>query len=169
MTARKDGGRRQRRNTTDLEVLGAAPAKVPPPPHPSEGPRLYAETVAMWAEFWASDVAGAVTKADRPALVRLFRAYDDRERAARIVRKTPLSTGSQGQTIVHPLSKELARLDVLITGLEDPRARLGLGLAATGLAKSVEELNREYSAAEELEVIDGDLVDEDEDPRRVAK
>jgi hypothetical protein len=174
MTARKTGGRRQRRNTTDLEVIGGAPASAcPPAPHPATGPKLYAETVELWASFWASDVAGAVTPADRPALVRLFRAYDERERYARKVRKDPLSTGSQGQPILHPFTKELARLDSLIGSLEDrfgltPRARLGLGLQATGLRKSVEELNREFAAPDELEVIDGDVVD-DVDPRRAAR
>jgi hypothetical protein len=171
MSARKQGGRRQGRGTTDLEVVHGAPQACPAAPHP-QGGRLYVETVRLWEEFWGSDVAGAVSSADMPALARLFRAIDQRERYERVVRKSPLSTGSQGQPILHPFTKEIARLDSLITGLEDrfgitPKARLGLGLQATGLRKSVEDLNREFNAPE---VLEAELVDDaDEDPRQVAR
>ncbi len=155
-------------------MIGGAAVSVPPPPHPATGPKLYVETVAQWHAFWGSDVAGAINEADMPALTRLFRMLDERERYSRITRKEPLSKGSTGQVVVHPLSKQIASLDSRITSLEDrfgitPRARLGLGLQATGLRKSVEELNREFAAEEDLELIEGELVDDDEDPRRVAR
>lgn len=155
--ARKDPAVRQRRNTRDIG--DASPARsVPAPPHP-DGRKLLVQTVAAWSSFWQSDLSGLVLAADRPALARLFRMYDMRERLERVYQKQPFSVGSTGQLVSHPASKEIASLDGRILALEDrfgitPMGRLKLGVTFGAAAKSLEALNAEF----------GDDT-EDEDPR----
>ena len=117
------------------------------------------QTVAAWSSFWQSDLSGLVLAADRPALARLFRMYDMRERLERVYQKQPFSVGSTGQLVSHPASKEIASLDGRILALEDrfgitPMGRLKLGVTFGAAAKSLEALNAEF----------GDDT-EDEDPR----
>jgi P27 family predicted phage terminase small subunit len=121
-----------------------------------------AETTKAWVSFWESEIAGLVTDPDMPALTRLFRMYDQRTRYERIVLKTPFVTGSTGQTVSHPASKEIASLDGRILQLEDrlgitPMARLKLGITFGAAAKSLEDMNRDF---------EDDPDGEEEDPRR---
>jgi P27 family predicted phage terminase small subunit len=155
MPQRKARDRRQGRATADLGIVKAPVEAVPPIPHPRGG-QLLAETAAAWATFWGSELAGLVTEADLPALVRLFRSYDLRERFARIVTRSPMVAGSKGQPRVNPAAGELASLDGRISALEDrfgltPLARFRLGLTFGAAARSIEKLNEGFDDDDDTE------------------
>ena len=119
-------------------------------------------TREAWECYWSSSLPQLLTEADRPALIRLFDLYDQRERISRVFHREPFSTGSTGQKIVNPAARELASLDGRIIALEDrfaitPLARMKLGITIGEAAHSLDDLNREFD-------------DEDgnnEDPRRL--
>ncbi|MDO8391049.1 MAG: hypothetical protein Q7V57_11215 [Actinomycetota bacterium] len=124
---------------------------------------------AAWATFWKSDVAGLVVDADRPALDRLFEYYELRARMLTAFMSEPFSTGSTGQTVVHPAAKEMASLDTRIVALEDrfgitPAGRLKLGIVLGAAAKSLEEMNARFTDGAGGEEEDDDEVD----PRRAG-
>ena len=165
MSQRKAPEQRQRRGTRDLAVVADAPPPCPPPPHPSNRQRLLAVTVEAWEAFWSDPLLSNLVKpADGPALARLFRLYDERERMEREYRRARMSTGSTGQLVVNPAAKELASLDGRIDKLEaafgiTPKARLALGISMGAAARSIEDINRMF---DEDEVADDA---HDEDPR----
>lgn len=151
--ARKTPETRQRRNTPDIGNAEKAAGPAPTPPHP-ESRKLLVQTVRAWNEFWASDLSGLVLTADRPALARLFRMYDLRERMERQLLKQPFVLGSTGQLVSHPAAKEIASLDGRIVALEDrfgitPLARLKLGVTFGQAAKSLEAINADFDLDEE--------------------
>lgn len=159
---RKPPATRQRRNTPDIGDARKAKSGPPAAPHP-DGKRLLVQTVNAWKEFWESDLSGLVLQADRPALARLFRMYDMRERLDRTYQKQPFSVGSTGQLVSHPAAKEIASLDSRILALEDrfgitPMARLKLGVTFGAAAKSLEAINADFNETDE---------DEETDPRGV--
>lgn len=162
MPPRKPADRRQGKGTRDVGAVSAVATSVPSAPHPS-GSKLLAATVEAWETFWSDELAGLVKPADMPALVRLFRMYDLRERMERQLLKQPFAEGSTGQIVVHPASKEMASLDGRILALEDrfgitPAGRLKLGVVFGAAARSLEELNRDFDHDDEI----------DADPRRLA-
>lgn len=119
-----------------------------------------------WAAFWASELASLVLPADRSALVRLWSLYDMRERMLRAAVVAPFVEGSTGQMTTHPALKEVGSLDGRITALEDrfgitPKGRLALGITMGAAAKSLAEMNRQFSAGS---TADGG----GPDPRRAA-
>lgn len=167
MSARKPAETRQRGKRT--RDIGAPPVRavgtVPALPQ-SEKPLLKA-TQEAWAAFWSTEpLAALVMPADRPALDRLFRMYDLRERLERMVIRQPFMEGSTGQPVVNPAAKEVASLDGRILQLEDrfgitPMARLKLGIAFGEASRSLDRLNEGF---------DDDDADDDrdeEDPRAV--
>lgn len=120
---------------------------------------LLARTVKAWEMFWTSEISGLVVDADREALDRLFCLYDTRERMQRTFLEKPFTTGSTGQTVVHPAAKEVAALDERILRLEDrfgitPSARLKLGIVLGAAARSLEEMNRDFDTYEEEDDVD---------------
>ena len=130
------------------------------------------KTRDQWAAFWGSDVAAVCSPpTDLPALERLFSLYDERERCARAIRKSPLVTGSQGQPVLNPLSRQVGAVDPEIRQLEDrfgltPMARLKLGVRFGQAAQSLDSLNDslihgddEEETDPRLEVIDGSASD----------
>ena len=147
---KKPASRRVRTQTRDIGLVSIAPAaKAPPPPHPATGKKLLKQTVDAWTSFWESELASLVKPSDTPALVRLFRMYDTRERFERLVLAQPMVPGSMGQPKVNPAAAEVASLDTRITALEDrfglsPAARLKLGITFGAAAKSLEDLNRGF-------------------------
>lgn len=130
----KPSGMRQRRNRKDLAVvLEATAIDRQEPPDPQDA--WLQATKARWAEFWSSQVALAVEVSDRPALLRLFSLYDERERAMRGYRARRTVNGSQGQPRVNPLAQVVATFDAEIRQLEiqfgmtpASRARLGISV-----------------------------------------
>lgn len=169
MPPRKPPDRRQGRGTNDAEVAPATAGapwrygrhRPPPPPHlPKQ--KLLAQTVTSWKTFWDSELAQLVLPADLPALQRLFRMYDARERLERTFMSKPFVDGSTGQLVAHPAAKVVASLDTAIDRLEPrfgitPKGRLELGVTFGAAAKSLEEMNRAFEED-----------DEDDDPRRKA-
>lgn len=149
MPRRKSPEQRLRSNSPELGVIdGDVEVLAPAPPHPATQ-ELLAETVEAWEEFWASELARLVNRSDRPALARLFRMYDMRERMERVHAEQPFVEGSTGQLVSHPAAKEIASLDGRILALEDrfgitPMARLKLGVTFGAAAKSLEDLNRGF-------------------------
>lgn len=165
--AEKRTGRQRRKSTSKVVELqrkrGASAATFPPP----ENEWLVA-TKNRWAMFWQSDLAQLVIpETDDVALRRLFELYDERERTNTVVKNEGrLTTGSQGQLVLHPLLKYLAELDKEIRALEDrfgctPMARLRVGAKFGEVAKSLEDLNRGFDNDDEEEA-------GEEDPRRKA-
>jgi hypothetical protein len=164
VSTRKPAERRQRGSrTADVGTITPLPTTSPPAPHPT-GHRLLDDTVEAWDSFWDSPVSALVNSADMPALRRLFQMYDSRERFEREVRKQPYTTGSTGQVVVNPATKEIASLDSRIDRLEErfgitPKGRLGLGVVLGQAQRSLEEMNRAF---------DDDTDEEEHDPRRVT-
>lgn len=119
-----------------------APVKVPRPPK-----GLAPEVRRAWAAYWRSPMATLAQEVDRPAIARLFRLYDQHERAMAALNVALVVKGSQGQLRVNPVADYVSKLDTQILRLENEfgltpmsRARLGLTIAQGQL--TVEELNR---------------------------
>ncbi|MEU1596194.1 P27 family phage terminase small subunit [Streptomyces sp. NPDC005708] len=174
--ARKDPERRQRRNAArDLEVV-ADPLAAPPEVHvPSPPAGLLKRTRERWAAYWASPVARlADPVSDLPALERLFALYDDLERSnATVKRRGHMVTGSQGQAVLNPLLRHIQVTQGEVRQLEDrfglsPRARLSLNVTLGEAAKSLADLNSEFTAGGEddddprFDVVDGEVLDDSE-------
>ena len=158
----KHGGRRSSSSSKALE-LAPAPTATPDPPA-----GLLKKTRDQWVAFWSSDVAGVVASAtDMPALERLFTLYDERERYSRAVKKSPLVTGSKGQMVLNPLSRQVGALDPEIRQLEDrfgltPMARLKLGIKLGAARRTLDDLNDSLAEVDEneddprLEIVESD-------------
>lgn len=158
----KPDDRRQRRNKRPAltVVHGIKPRRVPAPPVPDG---LLVATRKLWTRYWAAPISRIVEASDEPAIVRLFRLYDERDRAYRGIRKRGrLVVGSQGQEVLNPLAKYIAQCDAEIRSLEDrfglsAKARLQLGITFGEAQKTLEDLNRDL-----------DVDDDDRDPRLEA-
>jgi P27 family predicted phage terminase small subunit len=158
--APKDPEKRQRRNgAAPLEAItgGMAPVEVPVPPA-----GLLKGTRERWSAYWASPVAQlADPVSDLAALVRLFRLYDDLERSHNAVRRQGhMVRGHRDQQVMNPLLKHMQLLMAEVRQLEDrfglsPRARLSLNVTLGEAAKSLADLNAEFTAGG----------DDDDDPR----
>lgn len=172
--ARKDPEKRQRRNAAkDLAVVAEAAMDVPEPPSPPAG--LLKATRDRWADYWSSPVAKlADPVSDLTALERLFRLYDDLERTNRTVREQGhMVRGSKGQMVLHPLLRHTQVTQAEIRQLEDrfglsPRARLSLNVTLGEAAKSLADLNSEFTGGGDddddprFDVIDGEVLDDSE-------
>lgn len=132
---------RQNRERRDL---GLVPLECHPAPIPNAPTGLLASVRRTWADFWASPLAqNVVLPTDIPALERLWRLYDERERSSRAARRQRIVVGSQGQPVLHPLLRYVAELDAEIRQLEDrfgltPLSRLRLGITQ---GQALESLN----------------------------
>jgi phage terminase small subunit len=119
---------------------------VPPSRAPAPPAGLLKATGARWATFWTSPVAAAADPVtDLPAVERLFRAYDEVERAGRAFRKQRIVPGSTGQPTLNPLGRYIAQLTSEITALEDrlgltPKARLALGIQMGEARRTLDDL-----------------------------
>ena len=131
--------RRMGTSAAAIEAAGAV-SVVPDPPR-----GLLKKTRSAWVDFWGSDVARAVDAAsDMPAIERLFRLRDDRERAHRTATKSPLVAGSQGQSVANPMWAVVQKCDVEIRALEDrfglnSKSRLQLGIHLLDARKKAKE------------------------------
>jgi P27 family predicted phage terminase small subunit len=150
------------RTKAELAVVELpAASALPPPPPPPVG--LLKVTREEWTAYWTSPVSALVTDTDRPAIERLFRSRDDRERLRRQVRRIgTVVPGSKGQPVLNPLLRQIDTLDRTIQGLEDrfgftlaSRLRLGIRPEVETPA-SLDELNRG--------IYDQDGPDGDDDP-----
>ena len=168
MSQRKSPERRQgkagtTRDVGDVVDIKPGVSRAPAAPHwPRQ--RLLAETVHLWETFWASGLARLVEEPDVPAVRRLFRMYDERERMDRIFAKSPFVEGSTGQVVAHPAARLIASLDERIAKLEPrfgltPKGRMDLGIAFGAAAKSLEDLNQEFDDDEGAAEVEGYDVD----------
>jgi hypothetical protein len=152
----------------DLDLVG--PLEIPELPEDLE---LLPATREWWDAYWISDVAKAVqADTDARGVIRLAWLYDERDRVASTLRKldSPTAVGSQGQMIIHPLTKYLGQLDGEIRQLEDrfglsPRARIALGIELTKARRSLADLyksgdpkkgEKKEAQPAKLELIGGD-------------
>jgi P27 family predicted phage terminase small subunit len=156
----------RRRELTLVQGDEAPLVKVPRPPK-----GLVPEVRRAWAAYWRSPMARLAQDVDRPAITRLFRLYDQLERAMAAVSVALVVKGSQGQVRVNPVADYVAKLDTQILRLENElgltpmsRARLGLTIAQGQL--TVEELNRvasEYgSRDEDPRVVEAEAIEAEE-------
>jgi hypothetical protein len=142
-----------------VAVIQAAQSAVPDVPAPS-GRWLKASKEA-WVDFWTSTVAGVVTTADMPGLLRLFEHRDLQARALSRYRRKPYVNGSTGQPVTNPAFGEAMKLESAAVALEDrlglsPKARAALGIVFGQAAMTAADLNK--MAAEET----GDGFDADD-------
>ena len=157
---------RLRANTERLDVglltTNATQAVDIPTPLPPDG--LLPLTTAAWAAYWASPLAQIVTTGtDLMALRRLFRFYDEQERAMVAYRRGRTVRGATGQTRLNPVLSAIAPSDIL--ALEDrfglnPRSRLVLGVILGDAARRLADLNRDLGEDDDepdprLIVLDG--------------
>lgn len=169
----KDPEKRQRRNAAkDLAVVTEAADSSEVPTSPAG---LLKATRDRWVDYWSSPVAKlADPVSDLPALERLFRLYDDLERTNRTVREQGhMVLGSKGQMVLHPLLRHTQVTQTEIRQLEDrfglsPRARLSLNVTLGEAAKSLADLNSEFTGGGDddddprFDVIDGEVLDDSE-------
>jgi P27 family predicted phage terminase small subunit len=138
----KPDDRRKRRNVRGVRVLPFE-VSVPVPPAPAG---LLKTTLSRWEAYWTSPVAAAADRVtDLPLIERYFRAMDESERVGRVFRKARVTAGSQGQIVLHPLSRYLSQLSSELTALEDrlglsPKARAQLGMAIAEAQKTLGDL-----------------------------
>ena len=165
--SRKPEGERKRRSRpAPVTVL---PGGKPAPPPPPAG--LLAVTRDAWIGFWQSPLAQyASARMDLMTLTRLFRMYDEQERAYRALTKPGakrIVDGSKGQPRLSPLYGLIDRLEAKINHLEDrfgmsPRARQNLGIKPDADGPTLDDLNRGLAEG------DADAGGGPEDPRRAA-
>jgi hypothetical protein len=75
---------RHLRQNRERRDVGLIPLQADTPAVPNAPAGLLASVRRAWVEFWASPLAQVVVPAtDMPALTRLWRLYDERERAYR--------------------------------------------------------------------------------------
>lgn len=135
------------------------------PPAPSG---LLKITRDRWDAYWKSSVAQVAEECDLPAIHRLFRNYDQHERAMKVVRKALAVKGSRGQIRVNPVAGYALQLEQQILRLENelgltPMARQRLGLTAAQTQLTVAQMNALVGASDppaEGDVIDVDAYDE---------
>lgn len=161
----KDPARRQRRNARpELGLVhggrGATSSDVELP-----GPRRTwrKATREDFEAFRSSPLAQTLVEADFPALLRLFDLRDEQTVALAAYRRQRVVEGSMGQPRLSPYADMLARLEKLVSPLEDrfgltPLSRLRLGITLGDAARSLDDLAR----------LDDDplvAVDDEDDPR----
>jgi P27 family predicted phage terminase small subunit len=164
----KPADRAQGHRRRELSIVGAEEAPTIKVPRPPKG--LAVDVRKAWAAYWRSPMARLAQDVDRPAITRLFRLYDQHERAMAALQVALVVKGSQGQVRVNPVADYVSKLEVQILRLENElgltpmsRARLGLTIAQGQL--TVEELNRVASehgrADDDPRVIDVEAIEAD--------
>ena len=129
------------------------------------------ELKAEWRALWASQLAATYTESDVPALRRLFEL---RHRVAEFEAEifdgdgTALTTGSTGQTTLHPLLRQADTYRAQILALEDrfglsPQSRLKLGIALGEAHRSLDDMNARIAKR-----VGGTNTDDRSDPRITA-
>jgi phage terminase small subunit len=171
MPPKKPASRRQNRvtKTPEIELVPVAGKIGRAIPVAPDGIRSY--LVDSWAEYWSSPLAQVGDEhTKRAAVTRLWQMYDLRDKHYEAYRAAPLVEGSQGQTVLNPLGRQMAQLETQITALEDrlglnPKAQIGLGISwAQGQAQLASLAERVFHGNE----TPGD--DEDDvDPRELVQ
>jgi P27 family predicted phage terminase small subunit len=171
---RKDPARRQRaashKPASLAMVKPAHDVAATPEGVPSAPDGVGERTERQWLAYWSSPVAKLVDPvSDLPALERLFLLYDDCHQFRESIRKHPMLEGSQGQMVRNPFVKDLKDAQAEIRQLEDrfglsPRARLGLNLTLGATAKTLADLNAEFTGGVDdddprFDVIDGEATE----------
>lgn len=164
MPAKKPADQLQRRNkakSLDAQVIAINTASVPDPPA-----KLSKAMKAEWQRLWTSDIAGHWNQdSDVMGLRRLFSLYDRLAKYERVGDKTPLSEGSTGQQVLHPMLKAADALRTQILALEKEfgltsGARFKNQISLGEASRSLDDLNRAVMDD------DGDEADDDDfDPR----
>lgn len=140
-----------------------AKRKIPPVPQ-----GLLPSVRRSWRVFWESSIPQVLNEVDQRGIRRLFRLYDQHERALEILEKAMLVKGSVGQIRVNPVADLVLKLESAILRLENefgltPMARARLGIALGEAHRSLTDLNRAIPTGE----VDQHAVSPD-DPRLAA-
>jgi P27 family predicted phage terminase small subunit len=128
-------------------------------------PKLCAEALRVWEDFWASDISAAAKRSDHYALRRWIEAVDEREGLMRVVREAQLVDGSQGQPRLNPLFKRLGEVEKHIADFEErfgmtPRARAALGIEVGKAAMTADQLNRMARNGSDQDAPEGGQIEE---------
>lgn len=138
----KRGGRAKALTVIKRDDRFVAPA---PPP----GLRAYGK--AVWADFWTSDVSGAVNMAAHGEdLAWWIRCVDERQHLWDILKAAPLVKGSHGQLMQNPLVRSIRELTHDIQVASDrfgmtPLAQFRMQFTVSEAGKSANELLRMLS------------------------
>ena len=140
---RKPADRRQGYGTNDVTILREAPLVTVPEP-----PFALSEVASGWyRSFWtmeAAKVADPIT--DGPVISRWAVYMADWERCNTAIQEEgTTTTGSQGQTVQHPLFRQRDELEARISAIEqrlglDPKSRATLGISVNQYKKSAFDL-----------------------------
>tara|TARA_B100000029_G_C17582550_1_gene960082 strand:+ start:134 stop:580 length:447 start_codon:yes stop_codon:yes gene_type:complete len=109
-----------------------------PMPRPEAPPSLGPIGAMVWAEVWTAG-AGVYQPSDSYVIERYSSMMERRRHLLDLVEADGwLSTGSTGQTVVHPAAKMVGDLETRLSSLEDrlglnPESRLRLGITASSL------------------------------------
>lgn len=162
------------RSVPNLKTVGAPPEHVDPPkPPPAMGWSKH--SLDEWDRIWNTPQASAWDWASAYALVvGYMNCYEDLNRFQRAVRRTPITKGSTGQVVAHPLMREIDALRTQMLKYADalwlsPSGAIKGGIELRRAESELERLNRSLAEAEaqarkeEGEVPDGwDVVDPDD-------
>ena len=124
------------------------------------------ETKKQWVELWQHAITAAYDRTlHEYQLRRMFDLRDERARLRRVVRKTPMVEGSQGQPRINPLVDRISTIDGELLKLEmangmNPASLLKLGINYGQAKKSLDDLSRGIYGDDEE-----DGGSEEEDPR----
>ena len=166
---RKPAGQRQDNRPQRALVPVANPGFEGDVVAPTPRPKWLKATKASWADYWSSQVAGAVQGSDMHEVFRLFDFRDDQGRALARWRKNPYVTGSQGQPVANPAFAESMALEKAIVALEDRlgcsvKSRASVGVDFGHAALTVAQLNKlaKESAidSDDDEALDAELAEE---------
>lgn len=144
MPARKKPSEaRQDKRPARVRSLELVPKpKAPPPPA-----GIQAKAKRIWADFWAADVAQAVSvPGDLGRLHRWIWLWDEWLRMKKIADEQPFVIGSTGQPVISPATKRMEKIEEQLARAETefgltPLARLKLGLTAAQGELTVAQLN----------------------------
>lgn len=142
-TAKPAGTAVDRRNGRRTEVAASSLARFSLPKR-ERGWLL--ETRKAWTALWADPVAGALTPADRPVLLRWADALERASRALERADESPIAKGSMGQEVASPyyaIANDALRVAMaceaqLGVGALN-RARLGIAIISERI--SLDEMN----------------------------
>lgn len=132
------------RNGRRAELALVAGERFDPPEGLSE------QALEYWDAYWDDAVAGVLTKADRPLLLRWISEYDRYLRLTAEADLEPMVRGSQGQPVENPLYGTAHRSLLAVQYLEKqlgmgPLNRSALGIAVISERKSLADMNAQFS------------------------
>lgn len=114
---------------------------------------LTQDAIELWEAYWSDAVSQVRTEVDRGLLLRWITEYDRYLRTSAEADRTPLVTGSTGQSVENPLYKIAYRALDAAERCErqlgvGPLWRSNLGIAVIAEQRSLADMNARYGGAD---------------------